>query len=221
MAEFRVQDADKYAGNAGAPYFALKDDRDSKKVRFLFDSIDDVRGYCVHQVQVGDKKRYVNCLHEYGKPKDDCPFCRAGKFTVAKYFIPLLNLEEDKVQMWERGRTFGDRLTSICARNPHLMTHGFEIERVGKKGDTKTTYEIYSDPSNDDPDFDLNSYEIPNPLGTIILDKSPEDMEFFLETGEFPQEDESENERPVRRNTNNDDYSRPVRRTPAAGRDRF
>ena len=46
-------------------------------------------------------------------------------------------------------------------------------------------------------------------------------MEFFLETGEFPQEDESENERPVRRNTNNDDYSRPVRRTPAAGRDRF
>ena len=68
---------------------------------------------------------------------------------------------------------------------------------------------------------DLNSYEIPNPLGTIILDKSPEDMEFFLETGEFPQEDESENESPVRRNTNNDDYSRPVRRTPAAGRDRF
>lgn len=219
MAEFSVKDADKYGGQGGGGYFSLKNDRDTARVVFPFNGIEDVRGYSVHQVEVNGKKRYVNCLHEYGQPKDDCPFCAAGKFTLAKYFIPVYNVDEDRIQTWERGKQFGDRLSSICARNPDLVTHGFEIERIGKKGDTKTTYDIYSDRDNDDPNRKAEDFDVPNPLGTIILDKSAEDMQFYLETGEFPADDE-ESSRPSRRETTDD---RPTRRPVASreNRDRF
>lgn len=222
MAEFSVKDADKYGGQGGGGYFSLKNDRDTAKVVFPFNDIEDIKGYSVHQIEIDGKKRYVNCLHEYGQPKDDCPFCAAGKFTLAKYFIPVYNVDEDRVQTWERGKQFGDRLTSLCSRNPNLVTHGFEIERIGKKGDTKTTYEIYSDRDNDDPDRTVEDFDVPNPLGTIILDKSAEDMQFYLETGEFPADDDAYN-RPTRRESREED--RPTRRPSASsrdnGRDRF
>lgn len=216
MAEFSVKDANKYGGQGGGGYFSLKNDRDTAKVIFPFNDIDDVHGFSVHQVVVNGKKRYVNCLHEYGQPKDDCPFCAAGMFTMAKYFIPVYNVDEDRIQTWERGKQFGDRLTSICSRNPNLVTHGFEIERVGKAGDTKTIYEIYSDRDNDDPNRRAEDYDVQNPLGTIVLDKSAEDMKFYLETGEFPSEDTEDGYRPIRREVSED---RPTRRPSA--RDRF
>jgi hypothetical protein len=72
-----VDDAEKYGGQGGGGYFSLKDDGDTARVRFLYDSIEDVEGYCVHEVEIGDKKKYVNCLREYGDPVDKCPFCEA------------------------------------------------------------------------------------------------------------------------------------------------
>ncbi len=216
MAEFSVKDADKYGGQGGGGYFSLKNDRDTARVIFPFEGIEDIHGYSVHQVEVDGKKRYVNCLHEYGQPKDDCPFCAAGMFTLAKYFIPVYNVDEDRIQTWERGKQFGDRLTSLCSRNPNLVTHGFEIERIGKKGDTKTTYEIYSDRDNDDPNRKAEDFDVQNPLGTIILDKGIEDMKYYLETGEFPSEDGNADARPSRREVADE---RPSRRP--AVRDRF
>ena len=61
---FSVLDADNYGGQGGGGYFRLKNDHDTAQVRFLYDSIDDVQGYAVHEIQVGDKKRYVNCLRD-------------------------------------------------------------------------------------------------------------------------------------------------------------
>ena len=201
MARFGVNDADKYGGQGGAGYFSLKNDKDTARVRFLFDSIEDVEGYAVHQVEIDGKKRYVNCLREYGQPISDCPFCAAKMFTSAKYFVPIYKIDEDRNQTWERGKKFGAKLSSMCARYPHLMTHVFEIERNGKAGDTATTYEIYE--VDHDPDVTMEDFEVPEVLGSIVLDKSAEEMEYFLDYGEFPSDDEGG--APVRR--------RPAERT--------
>ena len=182
-----VDDAEKYGGQGGGGYFSLKDDGDTARVRFLYDSIEDVEGYCVHEVQIGDKKRYVNCLREYGDPIDKCPFCEAKKFTTVKYFVPLYNLDEDRVQTWERGKKFGKELASMCAHYPHLVSHTFDIERNGKKGDQGTFYKTYEVERTDG--VTLDDFDVPSPLGTHVLDKTADEMVTYLNTGSFPSND--------------------------------
>lgn len=221
MARFRHDEADRYGGNGGAGYFSLKNDGDVAKVRFLYNSIDDVEGFAVHQIELDGKKRYVNCLREYNQPIDTCPFCRERKFTQAKLFIPLYNIDEDKIQVWERGKKFFSKISSICSRYPNVVSHVFEVERNGKKGETTTTYEIYEVDKDDTTLEDLP--EAQDPLGTVILDKSADDMDFYLENGYFPPEDGDE---PVRRRSSSRQASEEergvTRRTPAnSRRERF
>lgn len=212
---FNADTVDKYGGQGGTGYFSLKNDNDIATVRFLYNDENDIEGYAVHQVEVDGKKRYVNCLREYNQPIDDCPFCKAHEFQMAKLFIPIYNVDEDKVQVWERGKKFFSKMSGICARygkNP-IVSQTFEIERNGAKGDTQTTYEIFR--TDDAPDdAKLEDFEIPEILGSVILDKSPDDMEFYLDNNYFPPEDE-----PVRRSSRSrDDDEEPRRETRRSSR---
>lgn len=220
MARFNTETADKYGGQGGAGYFSLKNDKDVARVRFMYNGIDDVEGYAVHQVEIDGKKRYVNCLREYNEPKDKCPFCRENKFTAAKLFVPIYNMDEEKVQVWERGKKFIAKISSICARYPDVVSHVFEIERNGKKGEQTTTYEIYEVDKDETTLEDLP--EVVDPLGTIVLDKSADDMEFFLDNGYFPPDGD---EAPVRRRSSRSEEPaeerRSTRRTPANRREAF
>ena len=226
MARFDASSVDKYGGQGGAGYFSLKGDGDTAYVRFLYDTADDIEGYAVHEVEIDGKKRYVNCLREYNQSVDDCPFCKAKKFQVAKLFVPLYNEDEQKVQVWERGKKFFAKMSGICARynKAPIVAQTFEIQRNGKPGDTSTTYEIYR---SDEPadDTKLEDFEMPEVLGSVVLDKTAEDMEFYLEEGYFPPDGEA----PVRRSTNSRDtrqsrempVRRSGRRTPASHEEEF
>lgn len=222
MARFRHDEADHYGGQGGAGYFSLKNDKDVAQVRFMYNSIDDVEGYAVHEVQIDEKKRYVNCLREYNQPKDVCPFCREGKFTTAKLFIPIYNIDQGRVQVWERGKKFISKISSICARYPDVVSHKFEIERNGRPGETTTTYEIYEVGKDDTTLEDLPEQN--DILGTLVLDKSADDMEFYLDNGYFPPDGD---DMPVRRRSSREEEPeedrRGSRRTPATSgrRDRF
>lgn len=184
MASFGVNQAENFGGQGGGGYFSLKDDGDTAKVRFLYEGIDDVKGYSVHEVQHNGKKRYANCLREYGDPVDACPMCKAGMQPRVKYFIPLYNVDTGSMVTWERGKQFGSRLASMCAHYPNLVQHVFEIERRGKKGDTQTDYNIYE--SGVDENVSINDFEVENPMGGIILNKDEVEMEAYLRTGSFP-----------------------------------
>jgi hypothetical protein len=219
MARFHADDMDKYGGQGGTGYFSLKNDRDIATVRFLYNTPDDVEGYAVHEVEIDGKKRYVNCLREYNQPIDDCPFCRARKYQVAKLFIPLYNEDEGKVQVWERGKKFFSKLSSVlsrCDADP-ICSQTFEIERNGKAGDTQTTYEIYQTREKPD-DAKLEDFDEPVIMGRLILDKSADDMEFYLENGYFPPEDEAPTRRSSRREEREEEEMprrRTGRRTPS------
>ena len=193
MARFGVNEADNYGGQGGGGYFRLKDDKDVAQVRFLYDSVDDIEGYAVHEVKIGDKKRYVNCLRDYGEPVSACPLCEKGLFVQAKYFVPLFNLTTNRVETWERGKKFGSKLASLCSRYPHLVSHTFEIERNGKAGDTATTYEIYETGQDD---TSIEDFEIPSPLGSHILNKTDAELQFYAQHGYF--EDGDSDDAPVR-----------------------
>ena len=218
MGRFNYQDADNYGGNGGGGYFSLKNDGDVARVRFMYESAEDVVGHAVHEVEIDGKKRYVNCLRAYNEPLSECPFCEARKFQVAKLFIPIYNIDEDRTQTWERGKQFFAKISSLCARYPDVVAHEFEIERHGKPGDTQTTYEIYEVGHDDTKLSDLP--ELPNIDGGIVLDKTADEMIEYLETGAFP--DEENDAQPVRRRGERSDRDErretTTRRTPASSR---
>lgn len=217
MARFNVDEVENYGGNGGAGYFSLKNDKETALVRIMYNTIDDVEGYAVHQVEVDGKKRYVNCLREYNQPVSDCPFCEARNFQLAKLFVPLYDIEDDKVKIWERGKKFFSKIGSICARysNPTVVSHIFEIERNGKPGDQTTSYEIYE--TGQDEDITMEDLpEKPELLGGLILDKSADEMRYYLDNGKFPSDNEENHV--VRRRENTSEET--PRRTPQR-RDRF
>lgn len=216
MSRFNANEVENYGGSGGAGYFSLKNDKDTAQVRFMYNNIDDVEGYAVHQVDVDDKKRYVNCLREYNQPVSDCPFCEAKNFQLAKLFVPLYDIKDDKVKIWERGKKFFSKIGSICARysNPTVVSHIFEIERNGKPGDQTTSYEIYETDQDNTTMEDLP--EKPELLGGLILDKSADEMRYYLDNGKFPPDNE-ENHVVRRRESTSEETPR---RTPQR-RDRF
>lgn len=215
MGRFNANEAEHYGGQGGAGYFSLKNDKDVARVRFLYNGIDDVEGYAVHEVEVGGKKRYVNCLRSYNEPIDNCPFCKAKQFQTAKLFIPVYNVDEDRVQIWERGKKFFAKMSSLCARyatDNNLVSQVFEIERNGQARSTQTTYEIYPVGKADDTTLD-DMPELPNILGGVVLDKTADEMEEYLQTGAFP---DTENNVVRRRDSGANDSERySSRRTPA------
>ena len=212
---FGAENADNYGGQGGHGFFSLKNDKDVAKVRFLYDSIDDVAGFAVHQIEIDGKKRYVDCKRDYNEPVDKCPFCKSGKFQQAKLFVPLYDIESGQVKIWERGKKFFNQISQLCSRyaqNEPLCSHIFEIERSGKAGDQGTTYGIYEVGKDNTTLADLP--EAPEILGSIVLDKSAEDLEYFLKHECFPDDgnSNSSDDVPFRRGTE--------RRTPARG-DRY
>lgn len=213
MARFDANTVDNYGGQGNGGFFSIANDKQVKKVRFMYNKVEDIEGYAVHKVEVNGKERYVNCLREYNQSADVCPFCREGKPVQARLFIPLYNIAEKSVQLWDRGKTMFSKITSLCSRyatRKNLVNNIFDVERNGKPKDQKTTYEMYQIEADDTELSDLP--EVPKILGGFVLDKSADDMEYYLESGEFPPTDGDE--RPARRNEQRDEV--PIRRrTPA------
>lgn len=214
MARFNYSEADNY-GAQKSNYFSLKDDGDTAKIRFLINDIDDVEGVSVHEVQVGDKTIDVECLRAYNEPIDNCPLCAAGRKLNAKVFIPVYDEGSKESKIWTRGKTFFNKMSSLCSRYNPLVSTPFEIERVGKKGDTNTTYETYPMQSDNARIEDFPEIKAE---GICFYTKSYEDLEYYLANGEFPDTEKQQRgvrqERTVRAEREMP-VNQPIRRRPS------
>ena len=208
MARFTMDTADKYGSSTRGSFFTLKDDGDKAQVRFLYNTMDDIQGYVVHKVQVGDRDRYVNCLREYNEPLEKCPFCAAQMHVTPRLFLKLYNEDAGECQIWERTKSYYQKLSGYATRYKPLYNEVIEVERHGKKGDKQTDYQFFPI-ENSEINIDDEQYQCAEPLGTIILDKTADEMNEYLDTGEFPQGSES-----VARQRSNEEPEVPTRRTP-------
>lgn len=183
MARFSFNEADNYGGQGGS-FFSLKDDGDTAKIRFLINDINDMQGVATHQVEVNGKQVDVECLRAYNEPVINCPLCEAGYKVNAKMYIPVYDINAKESKIWTRGRTFFKKLSSLCSRYNPLVSMPFEIERVGKKGDTNTTYETY--PLQQDNAILADFPEV-IAEGVAFEVKSYDELKNFVETGTFEQ----------------------------------
>ena len=224
MPKVNMNDIDNYNMGGGAGFFQLRKDKEVARVRFMLNDIEDLNNYIyvVHTCKVNGGSEYgtdVNCLREYSDPVDACPLCAAGVKKSIKVFVPLWNEDTQQVQIWTRGKKMISKLQSLMNRYDDFPSHIFEIERNGKPKSTDTTYDIYEVDQDDTTLEDLD--EIPTIEGLAFKDYTEEDMEYFLESGQFPpqDDDEDDDEVPTRRRgkkkssrRNDDDEPRKRRR---------
>lgn len=151
MAKININKAGQYQQQGGASeFFALKDDGDSARVRFLYACPDgsDIDYFLVHEVEIDGKKRYVSCnaVDDEGRMHpQDCPLCQSGNKPKEKLFLQLVDLDDGgKLKIWERGKNFVQKIVTYLNRYGALVEQPFDIERRGKKGDTSTTYELFA-----------------------------------------------------------------------------
>lgn len=184
MPRISVNDYENYQTSLNGEWFSLKNDKDVARVQFMMNTLDDLDVFACHRVKIGEKERYVDCLRTYDEPIDKCPFCAAGIPVKPVHFVIMYQHDDNKVKIWERGRNFIAKLQSLCNRYQPLSEYVFEIERNGRAGDMATRYEIY--PMDRVDPVDLTDIEKPELLGGLILQKTAEEMEVYLETGSFP-----------------------------------
>ena len=157
MAKLSSQEFENFSGGASSNnFFKLADHGDKAIVRFMHEGLDDISKYAIHDIKVDGRDREVGCLKAPGQPSSTCPLCACGKDGIsnpsAKLYLELLVYETDKqgnptgntsLQIWERGKTWSQKLISLCNRYKPLCDYVFEIERIGKKGSRETIYEVY------------------------------------------------------------------------------
>lgn len=206
MAIITNEQAEKFSSSSNSSWFQLRDDGDIARVQFLHDTFEDIHPITVHKVPVGDRERVIDCLRNPGDPKEVCPLCAADySLRVVRYVIMYQHPDdgnEGGIKIWERGKQFMTLLQGFFNRYPEDFKHKvFEIQRNGKRNDKKTQYTMYLC-DRVDP-YDVSDIELPQIIGKIVLQKSYEDLAYYVEHLEFPDTEGSKEtvlpQRPVRR----------------------
>lgn len=170
-----IKKAIKQYSGSGTNFFTLKDDGDKKVVRFLHTDDTDLDVFVVHAIEEGDRTRLVGCLQE------DCPLCAAGLKPRLKVLLSLYDYSEDKVAIWERGPAIIDTLLGFIDKYGHLNNRKYEIVRHGKKGDNKTTYQLF--PEDKSEPLDVNGEPLkprPDVVGRGVSQWTKEEMEAYV-----------------------------------------
>ena len=161
------------------PFFNLKDDGDEAIVRFPYESVDDFDIITVHEMEIGGKRRKINCLRTAKDPIDKCPLCQADIPLKERFYIKLLEYvrQQDgsykaEPRIWDRPTTYCKELAECINEYGSLNNVVFKVKRHGAHGSMDTTYSIlYANqaiykPEIYKPDFTgFNGYEI---IGTAV-----------------------------------------------------
>lgn len=180
-------------------FFSMKPDSETV-VRIMVDNINDIEILTTHPVTVGASpfpNRQVNCLRENPhEPLAKCPLCNAGEKVRQRAFIKMIeydpNTREPKAVVWDRAaKQIVPQLKSYLDNYGPLSNIMCKVVRSGAKLETK--YDIV--PNINPQVYNITNYPLPadNPfkdfkvLGRMVLDKTPEEITHFMQTGEFPQ----------------------------------
>lgn len=179
-------------------FFKLANDGDEAIVRFLHDTTSSFDLITVHEENVNGKKRKINCIRDAHEPIDRCPLCRKGGNTSTRFFIHLLEYKYDEKgniycepKIWERSLEYATKLRDLINEYGPLSQCLFKVKRSGIAGSVDTKYSImYAAPQVYPPESFPNRAELFGDykvVGTVVMDKTAEELNEFITTGSFPQ----------------------------------
>lgn len=221
-------DSNRGQGNSNRElpgYFSLTNDGDEAIVRFMYDSVEDFEILAVHPITVDGKFRKISCLREgFNDDVNKCPLCASGEKIQQKFYIHLIQYVRDndgkvvpQAKVWERSTEYAKRLKNLMNEYGPLSDCIFKIRRNGVKGSMDTTYDImFGSPNvytNELYPKKSEMFENYSVLGTQVMDKNFDDINYFIQTGTFPKNTPVENQAPVNA-YNEPAYTEPTYTTP-------
>ena len=220
-------------------YFKLKDDGDIAVARINIASTDDFMFAAVHTLSVGGKWMKVSCLNPLGMNASGCPLCSANQAnpkgsvgkSARKMFIPMLVSYRDPNSatgytpvtpvIWDRPAQFSRELANKLMIAGNLKDTLVLITRNGKAGDMQTTYSVDVLPANHPvfkPDMipaDFSAFNNFNIAKHSYWEKTTEEINTFLATGQFPEVVKNNNQQAVNTMANTaNTYSAPAYQAP-------
>lgn len=166
-------------------------------VRFAYTSAREIEIATVHEVKVKDKYRTVLCIRDAKEPLDTCPLCANGTQIKSRAYVKLLRYELDEqgkvtnvfaeVANWPK--KYADTLAVRNNEYGDLQDSLFTVTRMGTG--KETSYDIqYANPMkyNETNGFvkDFSDFEGFELAHHSYMERSKEDIEEFLQSGEFP-----------------------------------
>jgi hypothetical protein len=202
-------------------YFKLKDDGDIAIARINLSSTDEFMFAAVHTLQVGGKWMKVSCHNPLGMNAAGCPLCSANQAnpkgsigkSAKKMFIPMLVSYRDPQSatgytpvtpvIWDRPAQFSRELANKLTVAGNLKDVLVLITRNGKAGDMQTTYSVDVLPATH-PIFkpemipaDFSAFNNFNIAKHSYWEKTVEEINTFLATGQFPEVPKANNQQTV------------------------
>ena len=192
-------------------YFRLKDDGDIAVARINLSSTDEFMFAAVHTINVGGKWLKVSCHNPLGMNAAGCALCSAAhanpKGSISKssrkMYIPMIVSYRDAQSstgytppmpvIWERPAAFSRELANKLMVAGNLKDVLVLITRNGKAGDMQTTYSVDVLPAAHPvfkPDMiptDFSAFNNFNIAKHSYWEKSAEEINTFLATGQFPE----------------------------------
>lgn len=209
MARMTFEQANNYQSNNNpnfVGFFSLKNDGDEAIVRFMHDDVSTFDILSVHPVTIDGRYRSVSCLRDDPRePLDRCPLCQGNVSSRNAIYIHMIQYNSDEngnivpsLKVWERSLSYATKLRDLIIEYGPLTNSVFKIRRSGKPGSRETNYSImYANPNIYSPDrypIPEGAFENYSALGTCVMNKTADDMMVYLNTGNFP----------AKQNTNND-----------------
>lgn len=210
MAQFSI---DEYNGptnsNENRPTFFSLADGEEKIVRFMHDSRADFKVLTMHEIMMNGNTRRVACLNE-APGQHNCPFCESNipfsdrwgnehkiSNLVARCYIRIVEYTQDETgkvvasaKVWDRPVSFARTLVGYLDNYGPLSDVICKVKRTGKGLETR--YEVI-------PNLNKNIYrddiyvkapelfEGYDEVGTIVLLRNAEEMNYYIANGDFPE----------------------------------
>lgn len=182
-------------------YFKLKPG-EKAVVRFNYGSASELEIVTIHEVKVKDRLRTIVCLRSANEPLDNCPFCAGGLPLKARVFVKLLHYVQNAdgsitavPEVANFPKKYADILMARFNEYGDLRDSLFTITRIGAGVDT--TYDIsyanpvkYSEANGYVKDF--KDFETLDLAHHSYSEKTKEEMEEYLQSGDFPMRKKTE-----------------------------
>lgn len=183
MDGYNMEYLDRFESGGGGGFFSLKNDGDHAVVRFMYEG--GLPFYVVHKIELSGKTRYINCLSGLENDHTKCPLCMAKYTQFRRFFVHIYEESKGAVMIWDRGIQDGRKIAGYCNRYAPIVSTPFEITREGRPGDPRTTYDMMALQKDNTT---LDALPMTEPiLGGLVLDKSAQDITYYMHNGDFPQ----------------------------------
>lgn len=208
-------------GSTKVGYFRLKNDGDIAIARINISSPDDMMFASVHSVGMNGKWLKVSCMNPLGVNGGQCALCSAynanpngsiGK-SAKKVFVPMMVSYRDPNAeggyttpapvIWDRPAAFSRELANKLMIAGDLRNTLVLITRNGKAGDMQTTYSMDILPETHPvfkPDMvpaDFSAFNNFNIAKHSYWEKSADEINTFLTTGQFPERVQTSTQQPA------------------------